>query len=171
MSVLVGQEKEEAQEKIVSGVLKKIVERKGNNFCLKLLEGGGKEGCSNKVTVGTSQESITVLPIEVFREIKKSLKQSKKKMDDMCKILRTHKIKMTPNVKVKLREMDHLLDDEYVTVRVKMTKTETVEVEDKDVRTNEEPKKVKLGKTTERVKVEVERDITLLKDTKSFNHG
>ena len=75
---------------------------------------------------------------------------------------------MTPNVKVKLKEMDHLLYDEYVTFRVKMTKTETVEVEDKDVRTNEEPKKVKLGKTTERVKVEVERDITLLKDTKSF---
>ena len=66
MSVLVGQEKEEAQEKIVSGVLKKIVERKGNNFRLKLLEGGGKEGCSNKVTVGTSQESINVLAIEVF---------------------------------------------------------------------------------------------------------
>ena len=75
---------------------------------------------------------------------------------------------MTPNVKVKLREMDHLLDDEYVTVRVKMTKIETVEVEDKDVRTNEGTKKVKLGKTTERVKVEVERDVTLLKDTKSF---
>ena len=75
---------------------------------------------------------------------------------------------MTPNVKVKLREMDHLLDDEYVTVRVKMTKTETVEVEDKVLTMNEGTKKVKLGKTTERVKLEVERDITLLKDTKTF---
>ena len=75
---------------------------------------------------------------------------------------------MTSNVKVKLREMDHLLDYEYVTVSVKMTKTETVEVEDKDVRTNEGTKKVKLGKTTERVNVELERDINLLKDTKSF---
>ena len=87
LSVLVGREKEEAQEKIVSGVLKKIVERMGNNFCLKLLEGGGKEGCSNEVTVGTSQESVTVLPIKVFQEIKKSLKQSKNKMEEMCKIL------------------------------------------------------------------------------------
>ena len=129
MSVLVGREKEEAQEKIVSGVLKKIVERKGNNFHLKLLESGGKEGCSNEVTVGTSQESVTVLPIEVFQEIKKSLKQSKKKMEDMCKILRTHKVRMTPNVKVKLREMDHLLDYELVTVSVKMTKAETIEME------------------------------------------
>ena len=104
-------------------MFKKIIERKGNNFCLKLLEGGGKEGCSNEVTVGSSQESITVLVIAVLHEIKKSLKQSKKKMEEMCKILRTHKVGMTPNVKVKLREMDHLLDDEYVTVRVKMTKT------------------------------------------------
>ena len=33
---------------------------------------------------------------------------------------------------------------------------------------NEGTNKVKLGKTTERVQVEVERDVALLKDTKSF---
>ena len=40
------------------------------------------------------------------------------------------------------------------------------------MRTNEGTKKVKLGKTTERVKVEVERDVTVLKDTQRASfHG
>ena len=39
-------------------------------------------------------------------------------------------MKMTPNVKAKLSETDHLLDDEYTTVRLKTTKTVIVEVEE-----------------------------------------
>ena len=37
---------------------------------------------------------------------------------------------MTPNVRENLCEIDHLLDDHYMTLRVKATKTVTVEVKD-----------------------------------------
>ena len=45
-------------------------------------------------------------------------------------MLKKSKVKITPNVKAKLSEIDHLFDDEYTTVRLKMTKTVIVEVEE-----------------------------------------
>ena len=35
---------------------------------------------------------------------------------------------MTPNVRDKLCDIDHLLDEEYTTVKIKMTKKVTVEM-------------------------------------------
>ena len=42
--------------------------------------------------------------------------------------MRKYKVKMAPNVREKLREIDHLLDQHYITLRVKTTETVTVEV-------------------------------------------
>ena len=47
-------------------------------------------------------------------------------MEELCQILRKHKVKMTPNVKTKLREIDHLLDEEYTTIRINMVKKVTI---------------------------------------------
>ena len=47
-------------------------------------------------------------------------------MEDMCRILRQHKVKMTDNVRKKLAERDNHLEEDYETVRVKFTKTVTV---------------------------------------------
>ena len=78
-------------------------------------------------------------------------------MGEMCQILRSNKVKMTPNVRKKLREIDHLLDDEYVTLKVNMTETGMVESEDYSTETKT---------TKKRKKVSIEKDITILKDPK-----
>ena len=128
MSVLVGHLEEEPQEQIVSVALNRIAERKGHKFCLRGIDGGGVAGSSKEVEIGTKQESVSILPIEIFQEIKKNLHQSKKKMEELCAILRRNKVKMTPNVRDKLCDIDHLLDEEYTTVKIKMTKKVTVEM-------------------------------------------
>ena len=160
---MVGREGEEAQEQIVSGALSRIAERKGVKFRLKQMEGGGMSGEGKEVTVGAAPVCETILPIEVFQEVKKALNESKKKMEELCQILRKAKVKMTPNVKAKLKEIDNLLEDEYTTVRLKMTKTVTVEVDE-----DEEKKAKRKKKKTERKTVEVERDLTILKDPVMF---
>ena len=53
-------------------------------------------------------------------------------MEEHCQILRKHKVKMTPNVKTKLREIDHLLDEEYTTIRINMEKKMTILDENED---------------------------------------
>ena len=56
---------------------------------------------------------------------------------------------MTPNVRDKLRDIDHLLDQHYITLRVKATETVTVEV-DKDITIERRGRKrSKLGLRTE----------------------
>ena len=85
-------------------------------------------------------------------------------MEELCQILRRNKVKLTPNVRSKLKEIDHLLDEEYVTVRINMKKTVTVEVE--VGRTN--LKRGQEKKKTERKLIEVERDLTILKDPIRF---
>ena len=80
-------------------------------------------------------------------------------MEEMCQILRKNKVKMTPNVRTKLREIDHLLDNEYVTLKVNMTETVMVEIEDDSTETKT---------TKQRKKVSVEKDLTILKDPKGF---
>ena len=69
---------------------------------------------------------------------------------------------MTPNVRDKLCDIDHLLDEEYTTVKIKMTKKVTVEM------VNDPTTKTDGKKMTERKYVEVERDLTILKDPVSF---
>ena len=96
----------------------------------------------------------------MFSEIKKSLVLSKKKMEEMCQILRKNKVKMTPNVRKKVREIDHLLDNEYVTLKVYMTETVTVE----EMEDSTEARKTK----TQRKTVSVKKDLTILKDPKGF---
>ena len=118
LTVMVGREGEEAQEQIVSSALGRIAERKGVKFRLKQMGGGGLGGQGKEVTMGAATESQPILSIEVFQEIKKTLNESKKqkaKMEEVCQILRKNKVKMTPNVKAKLKEIDHLLEDEYTT--------------------------------------------------------
>ena len=102
----------------------------------------------------------------MFTEIKKSLVLSKKKMEEMCNILRKFKVKMTPNVREKLKDIDHLLDKEYETIRIKVKETETVEVEEAE-KNKSGKKKQKTGKVKkEKEVVEVEKDVTLPKSTK-----
>ena len=69
---------------------------------------------------------------------------------------------MTPNVRDKLCDIDHLLDEEYTTVKIKMAKKVTVEM------VNDPTTKTDGKKMTERKYVEVERDLTILKDPVRF---
>ena len=129
MSLLVDREEEDAQEQIVSGALSRIAMRKGAKFRQKQMEGGGVCGHGKEVVVGAAPEPDSIMPIEVFQEVKKSLCQSKKKMEELCQILRRNRVKLTQNVRTKLNDVDYLLDEEYVTVRINMKKTITVEVD------------------------------------------
>ena len=165
LSVLVGMEANDAQEQIVSSALQRVRERKGDSFRLKSASGGGVKGEGVEFNVGRKVEEM---PIEVFKEIKKILELSKNKMEKMCRIMRKSKVKMTPNVRAKLKEMDHLLDTEYETIRIKVKETQTFEVENCE-KTKSGKKKKKTGKVKkEKRVVEVEKDVTLLKDTKGF---
>ena len=123
---------------------------------------------SEEVTVGTKQEKSPTLPIKLFQEIKKCLNVSKAKMEEMCKVMRKHKVKMTLNVRKQLHDIDHLLDDHYVTLKVKATKTVTVEVCDNPLVHRRGRKRSKPGPRTEHREVEVERDITILQNPNSF---
>ena len=49
-------------------------------------------------------------------------------MESLSKILRKHKVKMTPNVREKLKTKDHQLDDSYETFRIKTKKSVTEEI-------------------------------------------
>ena len=151
-SVLVGGEADDAQEQIVSSALQRVVENKGKNFRLKSATGGGFKGESEEIVIGKKAEKIAILPIEVFTEIKKSLVLSKKKMEEICNILRIFKVKMTPNVREKLKDIDHLLDKEYETIRIKVKETETVEVEEAE-KNKSGKKKQKTGKVKNEMKL------------------
>ena len=117
LSLLVGREEEEAQEQIVSSAVNNIALRKGLKFRLKQMQGGGIEGRGKEFSVGEQTNSSTVLPIEVFKEIKTCLNQSKQKMNEMCYILQRHKVSMAANVHKKLWE----IDDNYKTIKVNFT--------------------------------------------------
>ena len=82
--------------------------------------------------------------------------------------MRKYKVKMAPNVRDKLREIDHLLDQHYITLRVKATETVTVEVEEDITVERRGRKRSKLGPRTERKEVSAERNITILQNPKSF---
>ena len=56
----------------------------------------------------------------------------------------------------------------YDTLKLKVTKTETVEVENDTRKKRKGSKGSKPHNKTEKRKIEVERDITILKNTKSF---
>ena len=70
LSLLVGREEEEAQEQIVSSAINNIALWKGLKFWLKQMQGGKIEGRGKEFSVGEQTNSSTVLPIEVFKEIK-----------------------------------------------------------------------------------------------------
>ena len=61
------------------------------------MRGGGVKGPGSVFNIGNNVEEVKILPIEVFKEIKKSLKLTKNKMEKMCTIMRKSKVKMTPN--------------------------------------------------------------------------
>ena len=132
------------------------------------MKGSGKGGESKEVTIGGKVEDGSTLSIELFQEIKKSLNISKAKMEEMCCLMRKYKVKMAPKVRDKLREIDHLLDQHYITLRVKATETVTVEVEEDITVKRRGRKRSKLGSRTERKEVSVERDITILQNPKRF---
>ena len=79
LSVLVGQESLRAQEQIASAALARIKVRKGANFRLLQAKGGGTGGLGAKVNLEDKKDKHTVLPIEVFKEIKKNLIKSRRK--------------------------------------------------------------------------------------------
>ena len=151
LSMLVGREAEEVQEQIVSVTLKQVVERKGNKLRLKEMGPGGKAGMGKVVTVGSEAVVTPLLSAEVFAEIKKSLVLSKHSVDKLCHILRRNKVKMEPNVRQKLKDINHLLDEEYETVRVKfmVDKIEQEETGEKGLKKDKKGKKKKTGKQIE----------------------
>ena len=66
------------------------------------IDGGGMAGFSKEVTIDIEQEYASILPIDIFQEIRKCPIQSKNRIEELCKILRRNKIKMTPNFRSKL---------------------------------------------------------------------
>ena len=82
--------------------------------------------------------------------------------------MRKYKVKMTPNVRDKLRDIDHILDHHYITLRVKATETVLVEVDEDITVETRGRKRSKLGPRTEQKEVSVERDIMILQNPKSF---
>ena len=117
MSLLVGKESEEAQEQIVSHTIQTIIERKGEkSFRLKLMEGGGSKGMGEEICMGERKEEATILPLQVFQEVKKSLVLSKQKMTELCSILWQNRVRIEPRIWEKLAETDHLLDSDYKTI-------------------------------------------------------
>ena len=168
ISVLVGREAESAQEQITSAALHRIKEAKGHNrFRMKLMDGGGRGGMGQEVSVGERKEEPAVLGIELFTEVKKHLVKSKNKMEKLCQIMRKHGVKMTPKVREKLNLQYHRLDHHYETIKVEMTKTKVEEVA---IDPNEKRRGRKSAKLTRKVKKEVleEKDVTILKDPKAF---
>ena len=75
---------------------------------------------------------------------------------------------MAANVCKKLREIDHLLDEDYETIKVNFTDTITVEVPEMAAGNSKGNKRSKLVQRTERKEVSVEKDLTILKDPKGF---
>ena len=169
LSLLVGRESIVAQEEIVNTALNTIGLRKGHKFRLKQMGGGGKSGYGKEIVLGSGEDQqIPILPIEVFQEIKKGLNESKRKMEDLCRILRRHKVKMTSNVQKKLAQYDNYLEEDYETFRVKFTETVTIVLDDDKTRKNIGRQSTKGGQKTERREIEVEKDLTVIKDIKNF---
>ena len=128
--------------------------------------GGGKAGHGKEIVLGSSDDQqIPILPIQVFQEIKKGLKR---KMEDMCRILRHHKVKMTSNVQKKLAQYDKYLQEDYETVRVKFKETVTIALDEDKTWKNVGRQPTKGGQKTERREIEVEKDLTVIKDIKHF---
>ena len=75
---------------------------------------------------------------------------------------------MAANVRKKLWEIDHLLDEDYETFKVNFTETITVEVPEMAAGNSKGNKRSKLVQRTERKEVSVENDLTILKDPKGF---
>ena len=88
-------------------------------------------------------------------------------MERFCKIMRKNNVKMTPNIREKLGFHDHKLDDEYETVRVKMTHTVEEEIA---IDPTQNTRGRKSAKTTKKVTKEVEemKDLTILKYPAEF---
>ena len=120
-------EAEEVQEQIVGEALKKVVMRKGDKLRLKEMGPGGMAGKGKMITVGMDMEETPLLSAEICSDIKKTLVLSKNKMEKLCHIMRKNRVKMEPNVRQKLKEIDHLLDEEYETVKVKFQVNESGE--------------------------------------------
>ena len=164
-----GRESEIVQEQIVSSAISRVMSKKGQKFRLKLMGAGGTRGMSKEVTIGAKGEEKEIMPIEVFKEIKKELVKSKNKMEKLCSIMRKHKVKMSPRIKDKLRESDHILDEEYETIQIKFEKSVSEDVpirftQSRRGKTSELPKITK--KITKKV-YEV-RNLTILKNPKNF---
>ena len=109
------------------------------------------------------------MSIEMFREIKKELVNSKNKMEKLCSIMRKHKVKMSPRVKNKLRDYDHILDEEYETIQINFEKSNSEDVPIKLTRSRRE-KKSEVPKITKKItkKVYEVRNLTILKNPKNF---
>ena len=155
-------EAEEVQEQIVGEALKNVVMRKGDKLRLKEMGAGGMAGKGKMITVGMDMEETPLLSAEICSDIKKTLVLSKNKMEKLCHIMRKNRVKMEPNVRQKLKEIDHLLDEEYETVKVKFQVNESGEEVEKESKDKNTKTKNTGGK------VNIEQDVTILKNTKNF---
>ena len=88
-------------------------------------------------------------------------------MEQFCKIMRKHKVVMTPRVRDKLMRQDHMLDKDYETIKIKTQKTVTEEV---PIDPSEKRRGRKSAKTTKKIskQVEEEKDLAILKNPKEF---
>ena len=150
------------EEQIVGEALKNVVMRKGDKLRLKEMGPWGMAGKGKMITVGKDMEETPLLSAEIFSDIKKTLVLSKNKMEKLCHIMRKNRVKMEPNVRQKLKEIDHLLDEEYETVKVKFQVNESGEEVEKESKDKNTKTKNTGGK------VNIEQDVTILKNTKNF---
>ena len=80
-----------------------------------------------------------------------------------------HKVKMSPRIKDKLREYDHILDEEYETIQINFEKSVSEDVPIKFTRSRR-GKKSEVPKITKKItkKVYEVRNLTILKNPKNF---
>ena len=131
------------------------------------MEGGGSKGMGEEIRMGETKEEATILPLQVFQEVKKSLVLSKQKINELCTILRKNRIRIEPRIREKLVEIDLLLDSEYETVKVTFMRSVTVEEAIDPTVVRRGRKSTKLTRKVSR-EIEEKRDITLLKNIESF---
>ena len=79
------------------------------------------------IVIWDTKKEVTILPLQVFQEVKMSLVLSKTKINQLCSILRRNKDCIEPRIHDDIRKIYHLLYSEYETICVKFIHSITTE--------------------------------------------
>ena len=164
---LVSKQEGHAPEQIVAAVIKKIATEKDippdGDISLQQVDGG------NKLTVKLAAKSNTNykkkntdIKATTVANVKKSLNLSERDTEKFCRILRKDKVRVEPNCRSFLKDIDNYLASEYEHVYMEMEVMKTVSTVKKGK---------KKGKTSIQNKMVVNletKDVAIVKDTKQY---